>query len=314
MRTPGSVLIDLIGTALTQEEQELLRHPVCAGIILFARNYENPQQLRALTDSIRAIHPQAFIAVDQEGGRVQRFQYGFTPLPSMAQWGVLYNQDPQACYQQLPQALHTLTTELRAVGVNLNLIPVLDLNHQASEVIGERSLHHHPRVVAELGQLIIQELHRHRFPAVGKHFPGHGGVKADSHVALPLDVRDWDTLWRQDLHPFATLVHQLDAIMPAHIIFPVLDDRPASFSPFWLQEVLRRRWNFQGVIISDDLTMAAAATRGSYAERAAECFLAGCDLLLVCNNRTGAVAALESLLPYDRRESAQRLAALYAKI
>ncbi len=310
---PGCVLIDLEGARLSHEEKELLSHPVCAGIVLFSRNYQNPRQLRELTTRIRAINPQAFIAVDQEGGRVQRFREGFTTQPSMSHWGAVYDQDPQTCYRLLPKAIQTLTSELKDAGVNLDLIPVLDLNYGVSEVIGARSFHKDPEKVIELGRLVIDELHRHHFPAVGKHFPGHGAVVADSHHDLPVDPRDWLTLWRQDLRPFTALIHQLDAVMPAHIVFSALDHRPASFSPFWLHEVLRRQLNFQGVIISDDLTMAAAATRGSYAQRAAEAFLAGCDLLLVCNNRPGAIAVLDALLPYERSDSARRLTAFYSK-
>jgi beta-N-acetylhexosaminidase len=310
---PSCVLIDLEAARLSDEERELLSHPVCAGIVLFSRNYQNPRQLRELTASIREINPQALIAVDQEGGRVQRFREGFTTLPPMSHWGEVYDQDPQTCYRQLTSAIQVLTSELKEVGVNLDLIPVLDLNYGISEVIGTRSFHEDPEKVIELGRLVINELHRHHFPAVGKHFPGHGGVAPDTHQDLPVDPRDWLTLWRQDLRPFTALIHQLDAIMPAHIVFSAMDHRPASFSPFWLHEVLRRQLGFQGVIISDDLSMASAATRGSYAQRAAEAFLAGCDLLLVCNNRAGAIAALDALLPYERRDSAQRLAAFYSK-
>lgn len=313
MSQTGCVLIDLEGTTITEDEQQLLRHPVCAGIILFSRNYENPQQLRTLTNAIRKVNPQALIAVDQEGGRVQRFRNGFTALPPMSHWGEMHDQNPQICHQQLSQSIHVLSSELRAVGVNLNLIPVLDVNHHVSTVIGGRSLHSNAEVVAELGHWVIQEMHRQHFPAVGKHFPGHGGVVLDSHKDLPVDHRNWAELWAQDLRPFVALIHQLDAVMPAHIIFPAMDHRPASFSPFWLQEVLRRQLNFQGVIISDDLTMAAAATRGSYADRAIESFQAGCDLLLVCNNRPGAIAALDALLPHDRTVSTIRLTAFYTK-
>ena len=313
MKNEGCVLIDLIGDELSLEERELLRHPVCAGVILFARNYQNPQQLRALTAGIRQVNPRAFIAVDQEGGRVQRFRDGFTELPPMSHWGEVYDQDPGLCYHQLSQAIYHLASELTAVGINLNLIPVLDLHSPQSPVIAERSLHSNPAVVTELALVVIQEMHRRHFPAVGKHFPGHGAVSIDSHQSLPVDARDWSLLWRQDLQPFVALIHQLDAIMPAHIVFSAMDHRPASFSPFWLNEVLRNQLNFQGVIISDDLTMAAAATRGNYAQRAAESFSAGCDLLLVCNNRSGAITVLETLLPYDRRESANRLAIFYDK-
>lgn len=294
------ILIGLEGTQLSSEERGLLQHPVCAGVVLFSRNYDHPRQLRALTAEIRQANPKALIATDQEGGCVQRFRQDFTALPPMSHWGKMYDRDPQSCQQQLTQSIYTLISELRDVGVNLNLAPVLDLDYQANTVIGERSLHRDPEIVAELGRWIIEEFHRQHFPATGKHFPGHGAVAADSHTTLPVDHRDWTTLWRQDLRPFVALCSQLDAIMPAHIIFTAVDHRPASFSPVWLREVLRGQLGFRGIVISDDLSMAAAATRGSYAERALESFQAGCDLLLICNNRTGAIAALEALLPYQR--------------
>lgn len=303
----GCVLIDLIGLELTSEEIELLQHPVCAGVILFARNYQNPQQLKDLTARIRQVHPYALIAVDQEGGRVQRFKQGFSIFPPMSHWGQLYEQDLQICYLQFTQAMFQLTSELKNGGVNLNLIPVLDMQHGVSEVIGQRSLHHSTEVVIELGQLLIQELHRQGYPAVGKHFPGHGGVVLDSHTSLPIDERNWAAVWNYDLKPFVALLPQLDAIMPAHIIFSAMDSLPACFSPFWLKEVLRNQLGFQGVIISDDLSMTAAASRGGYGERAKEAFLAGCDLLLVCNNRAGAIEALAALLPLNRKDSALRV-------
>ncbi len=309
----GCVLIDIAGTELTQEDQELLQHPVCAGIILFSRNYQNRQQLRALCASIRKINCHALIVVDQEGGRVQRFREGFTILPPMSYWGELYDSSPQTCLRQLGQSLHILTSELRDVGISISLMPVLDLNHRLSTVIGERSLHTCAETVAKLGEIIIDELHRARFPAVGKHFPGHGAVVADSHHDLPQDPRIWSQLWQHDLKPFVALIHKLDAIMPAHIIFSAIDHRPVSFSPLWLKEVLRGHLNFQGLIISDDLSMAAAATRGPYGQRAIESWQAGCDLLLVCNNRTGAMQALEALLPYDRRQSARRIANFFSQ-
>lgn len=288
----GRILIDIAGSTLTAEDQELLQHPLCAGLVLFSRNYQNQTQLRQLTEAIRKIKPAALIAVDQEGGRVQRFRDGFTRLPPMSHWGNLYEQDRQACYRELTQTIFTLCAELRSAGVNLNFMPVLDIDHGVSTVIGDRSLHSHPAVVAELGGLIISELHRQGFPAVGKHFPGHGAVALDSHLALPVDERDWTALWQQELQPFRTLIHQLDAIMPAHVVFSALDHRPACFSPFWLKEVLRYQLNFRGLVISDDLSMNGAASRGSYAQRAMEAIQAGCDLLTICNNRDGAVAAL----------------------
>jgi beta-N-acetylhexosaminidase len=308
-----SILIDLAGVALTAEDRELLRHPVCAGVVLFSRNYQHLKQLQALTQAIREINPQALIAVDQEGGPVQRFRNGFTPTPSMAHWGRLYDQNPQNACRQLLQTIACLSRELREAGVNLNLIPVLDLNRQISAVIGERSLHSDPEVVTLLAEQLIEELQRQHFPAVGKHFPGHGGVAPDSHQILPVDSRDWATLWRQDLRPFIQLLPQLNAIMPAHIVFEAMDHRPVSFSPFWLQEVLRRQLRFTGLIISDDLTMGAAATQGDYAQRAVQAFLAGCDLLLICNHRPGAIRALDALLPLNRTESIQRFSTFMLK-
>jgi beta-N-acetylhexosaminidase len=309
----GCVLTDIAGTELTPEDKEILRHPVCAGIILFARNYQNRKQLRALCAAIRQINSHALITVDQEGGRVQRFRDEFTLLPAMSHWGKLYDSSPQNCLRQLTQSVHILTSELRDAGVFISLMPVLDLNHGVSAIIGERSLHSKPEIVSELGRWTIEELHRQRFPAIGKHFPGHGAVSADSHQALPEDIRQWSQLWRQDLQPFVSLIHQLDAIMPAHIIFSAMDYRPVSFSPFWLKEVLRRRLAFRGLIISDDLSMAAAATRGGYADRAIESFQAGCDLLLICNHRQGAQQALESLLTLDRRQAARRISSFFNK-
>ncbi|MBS0350748.1 MAG: beta-N-acetylhexosaminidase [Proteobacteria bacterium] len=311
MNLPGCVLLDIAGIRLTSEDRELLRHPVCAGLVLFSRNYSNPPQLRELIREIKTINPHAIIAVDQEGGPVQRFRQGFTLLPAMSHWGKLYDQDRQSCYQQLTQAVFVLADELKQAGVNLNLIPVLDLNHGVSQVIGSRSLHQKPEVVIDLASIIIQGLHLQGFAAVGKHFPGHGGVDVDSHTGLPIDSREWSMLWYQDMTPFLSLSQQLDAIMPAHIIFSAVDHRPASFSPVWLQEILRKQFNFQGVIISDDLSMAAAASRGDYAQRAKECFLAGCDLLLVCNNRCGAVAALEALSTCDLQAASLRIAKLF---
>lgn len=302
-----SILIDLEGYELTTEESRLLRHPVCSGVVVFSRNYQNPDQLRQLTAAIRCVNPSAIIAADQEGGRVQRFREGFTDLPSMAYWGKRYREDQQDCIRQLSQTLYTMSNELHRAGINVNLMPVLDLNHGISEVIGERSLNSDPNIVAELGGLIIDELHRHHFPAVGKHFPGHGAVIADSHKALPVDDRDWNVLWHKDLLPFVALANQLDAIMPGHLVFSAMDNKPAGFSSFWLKEVLRNQLGFQGLIISDDLSMNAAAIFGNYRERARQALLAGCDLLLVCNNRSGAIEALSALSEMDRHQSVQKL-------
>ncbi len=303
----GCVLMDLESTELTFQEQELLQHPVCAGVILFSRNYQSPEQLKSLIQQIKKLRPNSIVATDQEGGRVQRFRAGFTVLPSMSHWGKCYDQDQQSCYEQMNKTISAMVHEIGAVGINLNLMPVLDLNHGISEVIGERSIHSDPNVVITLGELIIDQLQREGFCAVGKHFPGHGAVAADSHLSLPIDKREWSNLWDKDLRPFVNLIGKLDGIMPAHILFPMIDHRPTTFSPFWLREILRNKLGFQGLIISDDLNMNAVSSYGNFAQRAILALEAGCDLLLVCNNRLGFIEVLSALYPYDRSECAMRI-------
>ncbi len=313
MSNQGSILLDISGTELNSEDKELLRHPVCAGVILFSRNFSEPQQLKNLTREIQQIFPRAILAVDQEGGRVQRFKDGFTRLPPFSHWGKCYSQNQKLCLDELAQMVHTMAKELLAVGINFNLTPVLDLNYGISEVIGERSLHRDPQLVAELGSQIVNHLHKSGLPAVGKHFPGHGAVVVDSHHDLPVDTREWETIWQNDMYPFIQLASQLDAIMPAHIIFKEMDPNPVTFSPFWLQTILRQKLNFQGVIISDDLSMEAAAKFGDYPTRALQALQAGCDLLLICNNRKGAVEALEKLENSPREKSSARIEILKLK-
>lgn len=295
MMQTGIVIIDLEADHLTQEEREILQHPVVAGVILFSRNYENVKQLQQLCSEIKRIKPTLFIAVDQEGGRVQRFQDGFTRLPPMSHWGIMYQQDAFLAKRELQAGIETMLTELQTVGVNMNLIPVLDLNYGISRVIGERSLHANPDVVIELARMIIETLHRFNMPAVGKHFPGHGAVALDSHIGLPLDPRDWPSIQAADLKPFIALTSELDAIMPAHVIYSAIDKVPATFSYQLLTKLLRHEMDYQGVIISDDLSMEAAAVVGNYANRANYALDAGCDLLLVCNNRNGAIAIIDAI-------------------
>jgi beta-N-acetylhexosaminidase len=297
MREQGCILIDIQGLELTAEDKELLKHPACAGVIIFSRNFKDILQLKNLTQQIRQTFPHPILAIDQEGGKVQRLRQGFTTLPPLAHWGRYYQQNPQACLKELADTFQKMAQELLAVGINFNLIPVLDLNHGLNEMIGERSLHWDPEQVIALGTYIVKTLHQSGLPAVGKHFPGHGAVVADSHHDLPIDSRDWETIYQQDMRPFTQLSQQLDAIMPAHIIFPQVDPNPVTFSSYWLKTILRKKLNFQGVIISDDLSMGAAAKFGSYGERTAKALQAGCDLLLVCNNRAGAIEALENALP-----------------
>ncbi|WP_267256745.1 beta-N-acetylhexosaminidase [Coxiella endosymbiont of Ornithodoros maritimus] len=302
----GFAIIDLEDAALSPQERELLQHPQVAGVILFTRNYENPSQLRSLIQSIKKIRP-LFVAVDQEGGRVQRFHQGFTDLPSMRYFGERYRRDPVQTRKQLKNMLKTAIHELKEVGMDVNMTPILDVDQGKNEIIDERSFSGDPRVVEALGSIVIDTLHAHQMPAVAKHFPGHGGVTADSHQALPIDERDPEAILQCDWLPFSGLSSRLDAIMPAHIIYPAFDEKPATFSRYWLQDMLRKRINFQRVIISDDLTMQGAAVIGDYPTRAAQALEAGCDLLTICNSREGVIAILDNLLHYRNSESQQRL-------
>lgn len=287
------ILTDVQGLTLTLDEQDYLAHPAVAGVILFTRNYENPAQLRALTAQLYAINPLFIIAVDQEGGRLHRFASEFSVQPAAASYGHRYEQNPQEARHQLQQNTKILTQELFDVGVNCNLLPVLDLNEGRSEIIGARSLHKDPTVVSELASVWIEALHQDGFPAVGKHFPGHGGVVADSHLALPVDTRCREEIETHDLVPFAQMAPQLDAIMTAHVIYSEFDALPATLSPFWLQTVLRARLQFQGVIMSDCLSMAALNAYGDHRDRAASALRAGCDLLIACNHPQGFLQLLD---------------------
>lgn len=301
------LLMDLEGKVLTTEEIELLQHPSIAGVILFTRNYDSPEQLKDLTHHIKQISQELIIAVDQEGGRVQRFRDGFTILPAMQYWGELYDKNPEQAKSELSSMTTTQLKELQSVGVDITLVPVLDINHDLNSVIGDRSLHHKPDVVIELANTIISNLHEHHMPAIGKHFPGHGGVAGDSHKELPVDQRDKATIWRNDLRPFAKLCSQLDAVMPAHVIYEQLDPTPAGFSKFWLQQVLREELHFDGIVITDDLSMAGAAAMGSYADRASLALEAGCDLLEACNNRQGIIEILDNIKDYRNSVSQERV-------
>lgn len=310
----GFIIIDLDGLALTIEERELLRHPCIAGVILFARNYESPAQLRALTIDVKKSREALFIAVDQEGGRVQRFRDGFTTLPSMRYFGEISQQQPQQAKLQLQQTITTAARELKSVGIDINLTPVLDIDQGRNAVIGERSFGDNPMLVIELGKIVIDALHAAHMPAIGKHFPGHGGVDADSHQTLPIDQRDQEAILAKDLCPFAQLLPYLDAIMPAHVVYPAFDATPASFSRYWLYEMLRQRLAYQGIVMSDDLTMGGAAVMGGYADRAALALEAGCDLLTICNNRAGVVAVIDSVSHYRNAESSDRMSLFRKKL
>ncbi|MCK9510664.1 MAG: beta-N-acetylhexosaminidase [Pigmentiphaga sp.] len=283
---PGSVMVDVAGLALTPSEAERLRHPLVGGVILFARNFASRAQLAELTAQIHAArHEPLLIAVDHEGGRVQRFRDdGFTVLPAMRTLGHAWERDPLAALHQACEVGYVLAAELRACGVDLSFTPVLDLDHGRSAVIGNRALHADPAIVAQLARALAQGLALAGMAACGKHFPGHGWAEADSHHAIPTDERPLADLLARDAAPYGWLGDAvLPALMPAHVIYPRVDDQPAGFSARWIQEILRQRLDYDGVVFSDDLTMEGAAVAGDILARAEAALAAGCDMVLVCN-------------------------------
>lgn len=291
----GPVMLDVEGKELTQTECELLQHPNVGGVILFARNYESPIQIKHLIQEIRQQRSELLIAVDQEGGRVQRFREGFTRLPPLAEFGRLYQHDPEQAKKMAEDSAKLMANELLAVGVDFSFAPVLDLDLGISAVIGDRSFAKEAVIVAELAQAYIRGLNSVGMAAIGKHFPGHGAVVADSHLELPVDEREFSEIWQQDLLPYQKLKNLLAGIMTAHVIYPKVDKLPASFSSYWLNNVLRQQIGFTGTIFSDDLNMAGANYAGNYLERAQLALNAGCDMILVCNNRDAAISIIDHL-------------------
>ncbi|MEX2131302.1 MAG: beta-N-acetylhexosaminidase [Pseudohongiellaceae bacterium] len=291
----GELMLDLYGLELTEEESSLLRRSCVGGVILFERNYQSPEQLQTLVTSIRQCNPDLLIAVDQEGGRVQRFRNGFTRLPSLACYGELYARDPAAGIAAAEQGGWLMAAELLAFAIDFSFAPVLDLGLPVSRVIGRRGFAASPAMVSHLGSAFIRGMHQAGMAATGKHFPGHGSIAADSHTDLPVDNRSLETLQSSDLVPFRQCAADLDAIMPAHVIYPEVDDQCAGFSAVWLKQVLRKELGFGGVIFSDDLTMAAADSAGPIEQRAAAALRAGCDMILVCNNHNLAAATADWL-------------------
>lgn len=276
----GPVMVDIAGTELTEAERERLRHPLVGGLILFTRNYASREQLTRLCSEVHELRePRLLIAVDHEGGRVQRFREGFTRLPAMRKLGELYGRDATAGLEAAHAVGQVLAADLLACGVDFSFTPVLDLDYGQSTVIGDRSLGREPEVVAALANSLIDGLHAAGMKSCGKHFPGHGHVAADSHVAIPVDERSLEQL-QEDIAAFRH--SHVDAVMPAHVIYPAVDQRPAGFSPVWLR-MLREQLGFNGVIFSDDLSMEGASVAGDIVGRAGAAWSAGCDMLLVCN-------------------------------
>ncbi|MFT3960183.1 beta-N-acetylhexosaminidase [Propionivibrio sp.] len=298
----GPLMIDVAGTGLTDADRQRLCHPLVGGLILFARNYASPEQLSRLTAEIHALRsPPLLIAIDHEGGRVQRCRDGFTRLPAMRRLGELWERDPQLAQASARDIGYVLARELRLHGVDLSFTPVLDLDRGRSGVIGDRAFHRDPRVVVLLAGQLIDGLHAAGMRACGKHFPGHGWAEADSHVAIPVDDRLPAEI-EEDMRPFREL--PLDAVMPAHVIYPRVDSRPAGFSPVWLAK-LRGEMGFAGVIFSDDLSMEGASVAGGIVDRVAAAWNAGCDMLLVCNAPGKVDEVLAGWRPdFDARRSA----------
>ncbi|WP_435605415.1 beta-N-acetylhexosaminidase [Pseudomonas knackmussii] len=303
----GSLMLDIGGTWLTAEDRQILRHPEVGGLIIFARNIESPRQVRELSAAIRAVRPDLLLAVDQEGGRVQRLRQGFLRLPAMR--AIADNENAERLAEQCGWLM---ATEVLAVGLDLSFAPVLDLDHQRSAVVGSRAFEGDPERAAQLAGAFIRGMHAAGMAATGKHFPGHGWAEADSHVAIPEDERSLDELRRSDLIPFQRLAGQIDAVMPAHVIYPKVDAGPAGFSRRWLQDILRGELGFDGVIFSDDLSMAGAHVVGDAASRIQAALGAGCDMGLMCNDRGSAELALGALQRL-KVQAPERLARMRAK-
>jgi len=309
----GPVMLDVVGTELTADDIRRLQHPLVGGVILFARNFENCEQLKALTASIHAVRqPPLLIAVDHEGGRVQRFREGFTKIPPMREFGKIWDKDRKKAMALAVEAGWILAAELRAHGVDFSFTPILDMDYGDSLVIGDRAFHVETRAINELAFSLMQGLKKGGMAAVGKHFPGHGFVVADSHVSIPIDEREFDQIAQNDMQPFRQMIDEgLPAIMPAHVIYPKVDDKPAGFSAKWLQKVLRERLGFNGVIFSDDLSMEGASVGGDVTTRSLAALHAGCDMVLLCNRPDLADELLDNLVWKMPAQSIVRLTRMH---
>ena len=311
----GPVMLDVAALELTQDDIERLSHPLVGGVILFARNYASPAQLRALTSAIKALRtPQLLIAIDHEGGRVQRLRDGFTLIPAMRELGNLWDRDRTGATAMAQKTGYVIARELAAHGIDFSFAPVLDIDHGNSSVIGNRAFHNHAEAVTALACALQAGLRDGGITTVGKHFPGHGFAHADSHVAVPIDERSWAEIEASDLLPFKCMTEAgMGAVMPAHVVYPQVDAQPAGFSTKWLKEILRGKLGFTGAIISDDLGMEGASSAGGIVERANAAFSAGCDLILSCNDHATTDKLLAELQFTASQESQARLENLRAR-
>jgi len=311
----GPVMLDIVGLALDDEDRRRMIHPQVGGVILFSRNYGSPEQLKALVNDIHSLRtPQLIVAVDQEGGRVQRFREGFQKIPSMASLGDLYDKDPGSAIQYAGTIAGVMAAELLHYGVDVSFAPVLDIGDPVSQVIGDRAFHRNPECITRLANAWVRGMRNAGMEAVGKHFPGHGSVEGDSHHVMPFDKRSFEEIEALDLVPFRRVIAtHLSGIMMAHVIYDQVDQVAAGYSRIWINDILRKRLGFDGVIFSDDLSMSGAESAGSYAARAQIALDAGCDMLLVCNNSGGADEVLESLKDYDNPTTRIRMIRLHGR-
>lgn len=311
----GPLMVDLEGATISQIEKELLLRPEVGGIILFSRNFESVEQITSLVEEVHKLRtPHLLVSVDHEGGRVQRFHEGFSRIPAAAVYAKVAKNNIDKARVLAEDAGWLMASELRACGIDFSFAPVLDLAHGLSGVIGDRAFHSKPETVATLAYAFMHGMNKAGMHAVGKHFPGHGGVVEDSHVAMPIDKRELDALLHSDIIPFKAMIeNKLSAVMPAHVIYENVDEKPAGYSSFWVNDVLRQRLGFQGVIFTDDLSMKAACVVGGFGERAEAALEAGCDMALVCNHLDGAIEAADFIKGYSNPTSQLRLIRMHGE-
>ena len=314
MTNIGPLMLDIQGTELCDEDIECISHPVCGGLILFSRNFDSSAQIESLVKSIRRVKQDIIIAVDQEGGRVQRFKREFTLLPPLVSLGNLFQEQPDLAIQRAQQFGELMAMEVLSVGCDISFSPVLDLGLESSQIIGNRAFAKDQTTIIKLARAFIAGMSHAGMAATGKHFPGHGSVVEDSHLTIPIDQRDVKQIQNNDMQPFIDLKNELLAMMPAHIIYPEIDSKPVGFSKVWIQKILRKQIGFNGVVFSDDLSMKGAEVAGDFKQRIDKALSAGCDMVLVCNNREQIKILLEYLQDFDfPKLSQQRLGQMLAK-